>query len=173
MAGRKGRAGASKGAPVVYHDEPVDVLDLAHPFTFRGLARRDRVAFHHATYSDVVFLAAAISPIGADDILAATSDLSLDEVEAMRWPDVEAALAKALPLLPPDLRARFESAASDTVAPASQAPQGGGEPLAATDPQAAPEPGFPAAAYAPPDVDPGTNLGDFVVGPADLFDVER
>lgn len=129
-------------APVYAKTRGAPVVRLAYPFRL-GKRWIRSVRLVPPTLADLESFRDLVVG-GPCDILAPMSDLTFDVISAMRWPDLESVLQEALPLLPPDLRARLEGQAEPEAEPES-------------------EPEAPPADVAAPGESPGP-MSDFLIG---------
>lgn len=110
-----GAAGAAE--PPHYLHEPAAAISLRWPFELAGQTV-DRVDLVHPSLDGLEFLRED-GALSARSILQVTSTLPLRAIGCLRWPDVEAVLAAAMTLLPPDIAAQVDEA---QMAPADEVP---------------------------------------------------
>lgn len=101
-----GAAGAVE--PPRYLHEAAAIVPLAWPFEIDGRSI-DRAELVHPSLDGLEFLRGE-GALSARIILQVTSTLPLRAIGCLRWPDVEAVLAAAMALLPPDLTAQVDAA---------------------------------------------------------------
>lgn len=115
---------------------------LTYPFT-RGGRNVASVLLLPPSYGDLKALRLS-DRVSAEDILPTMSDLTVPDVLAMRWPDVEAVMLMALTFLPGD----FADMLSGSAAPV--------------------QPDVPASVDAPAPSDDKPVLSDFLVDPEEF-----
>lgn len=114
-------ARAAKGTTVSYDHEPEASHTLRFPFSVDG-EKVDHLDLFPPTFESLKLLRAK-DPIDASDVLAICSTLDVVTIGRMRWPDVDAALALALEMIPPDLAAHLTGAAEEIeTSPQPEAP---------------------------------------------------
>jgi hypothetical protein len=103
--GDVGQAGRDQAPD--YRHPPVTTVPLKYPLRLFGRTVRE-LRLSPPSYGDLVRIREAPRVTGHDILMAMTGE-ALAVILSCRWPDVEAALAAGLDLLPPDLRALLEA----------------------------------------------------------------